>query len=61
MAIYLNPLKKMLGLPQHYVTEIREDYQYVRKYILIFIFRIWWFREMVYFKKNLSKALALYD
>lgn len=30
------PLEKMLGLPQHYVTEIREDYQYVNTFLFLF-------------------------
>ena len=36
MAIYLNPLKKILGLPQHHVTEITEDYQYVNTFFFLF-------------------------
>ena len=50
------PLEKMLGLPQHYVTEIREDYQYVNTFL--FLFSAYGGSGTWYIlKKNLSKVL----
>ena len=58
MAIYLNPLKKILGLPQHHVTEITEDYQYVNTFFFLFSEHMVVQGHGIFKKKNLSKVLV---